>query len=74
MTLIGMPEAAARLGYSDGDSVKRALENAGYPLVKINARAWAVEGKHVEAFKAARGTVVSPGRPKGARNKKTPKA
>jgi len=53
MALLGMPEAGTRLGVS-GDSAKRALTNAGVPLVRINQKAWAVEEADLQAFIAAR--------------------
>lgn len=64
--LIGMPEAGKRLGVS-ADSARRSLVNAGVPLVRINARALAVEEKDLEAFQAKRATYRGMGRPRKAR-------
>ena len=61
--LIGMPEAGKRLGVS-GDSTRRALLNAGVRLVRINARALAVEEQDLHAFMASRATYQGKGRPR----------
>ncbi len=68
MTLIGMPEAARRAGVSR-NSIKRALDNAGIPLVEINGKAFAVEDSDLATFIAARGVSPGRGRPAGAKNK-----
>ncbi len=68
MALIGMPEAGRRLGVS-GDSAKRSLENAGVPLVRINAKAWAVEEKDLESFSKGRSGYAGRGRPSGSKNR-----
>jgi len=61
--LLGMPEAGRRLGMT-GNNARRALANAGVPLVKINERAFAVEEKDLETFMQARATYRGRGRPK----------
>ena len=76
MTLIGMPEAARRAGVSP-TSIRRALMNAGVALVEINAKAKAVEETDLQAFMESRAKIGYPGghrgRPRGAKNKPTPK-
>ncbi len=59
-----MPEAAACLGMSS-DSVRRALQNAGVKLQRINARAWAVDEKDVKTFADRRESYAGRGRPVG---------
>ena len=70
MSLIGMPEAARRSGVSP-TSIRRALANAGVPLVEINAKAKAVEEADLAAFiaKRAENGYAGFGRPRGAKNK-----
>lgn len=53
MALIGMPEAARRLGVHP-DAAKRTLVNAGVALVQINAKAYAVEEAAVARLIAER--------------------
>lgn len=67
--LLGMPDAAARLGVS-ADSARRALLNAGAPLVRINGKAWAIEEGDLLAFIENRASYKGRGRPKGAKGKK----
>lgn len=69
MTLIGMPEAARQAGTAR-NTIKRALENAGVPLVKINERAFAVEEHDFAVYLAQRpSNYQGRGRPLGAKNK-----
>lgn len=67
MELLGMPEAARRMGVSTL-SARRALLNAGVPLIKINERAYAIKEEDLTAFIAARQAVgySGRGRPRGA--------
>jgi hypothetical protein len=64
MALLGMPDAAKRIGVSSGNTARRALQNAGVPLVEINKRAMAVEESDLEAFIEARAGYSGFGRPK----------
>lgn len=65
--LVGMPDAAKRLGLSNGDSARRALRNAGIPLVQINQKAFAVDEDALAAFVQKRAEYRGMGRPrKGA--------
>lgn len=70
MALIGMPEAAKRANVSP-TSIRRALANAGVPLVEINAKAKAVEESDLQAFMERRASsgYAGTGRPPGAKNK-----
>lgn len=65
-----MPEAARRAGVTP-TSIKRALANASVPLIRINAKAIAVEDSDLEAFMACRQRqgYLGKGRPRGAKNK-----
>ncbi len=68
-----MPEAARRLGYTTTNSALRALQNGGVPLVRINARAWAVEETDLQEFMSQREGYTGTGRPPkkpGAAHKK----
>jgi hypothetical protein len=68
MTMIGMKEAAQRMGVRR-TSALRALRAAGVPITEISVRAFAVELSAFEAFMATRPPIEGPGRPKGAKNK-----
>jgi hypothetical protein len=59
-----MPEAAKRSGMTS-DGVRRSLTNAGVPLVRINAKAWAVEETDLAAHLARRPNYTF-GRPRKA--------
>jgi hypothetical protein len=61
MELLGMPEAARRMGVSTL-SARRALLNAGVPLIRVNERAYAVTAENFAAFLAARQAVGYKGR------------
>jgi hypothetical protein len=61
--VIGMPEAARRLGVARTSAI-RALTNAGVPLVRINQKALAVEETDLEAFVAGRAAYGGRGRPR----------
>ena len=67
MALIGMPEAARRAGYTHG-GLKHALQHdpeMAPKLVRINARALAIEESDLAEWIAKRGPAPGPGRPKG---------
>lgn len=68
MTLIGMPEAARRIGASRS-SIKRTLDNAGVPLIAINGKAFAVDEGDLAGFLSARPANYKLGRPRGSKNK-----
>lgn len=63
MALIGMPDAGRRLGVAP-DSARRALVNAAVPLVRINARAWAVDESDLQVFINRRAGYKGRGRPR----------
>jgi hypothetical protein len=63
MALIGIPEAALRMGITHGGA-RAALKNAAVTLVKINERALAVEEAEVQKYIEERGGVVRVGRPR----------
>lgn len=67
MALIGMSEAARRAGVTT-DGIRRALQNAGVPLVEVTARAYAVEETDLQAFLDSRGK-LTPGRPRKVKSK-----
>lgn len=72
MALIGLSEAAKRLGVH-AKSAQRTLEEAGVPLVRIHARAFAVEEANLERViqdRAARG-INGPGRPRKNKTEST---
>lgn len=71
--LIGMPEAARRLGVSS-TSARRALLNAGVPLVHINARALAVSERDLAALVASRAGYAGRGRPQQPKETATKEA
>ena len=69
MSLIGMTEAATRAAMTV-DGVRTALLNAGAPLVRISARALAVEERDLEQMLKSRpADYQGRGRPKGSKNK-----
>lgn len=65
MGLIGMSEAAVRLGLSGSVAALRALRAAGVPLVTIHARAFAVEESDLAPLIAKRAGYSGRGRPEG---------
>ena len=52
--LIGMSEAAKRLGLGSTTAVRELLKRNSVPLVEIHARAYAVEESDLEAFMKVR--------------------
>ncbi len=70
MAVIGMGEAARRLGMTTPNAALRALRAAGVPLVAISTRANVVEEADLAAFIAQRPPgYKGRGRPPGAKNK-----
>jgi hypothetical protein len=59
-----MPEAAKRMKIASGNSARRALQNAGVPLVRINGRAMAIEEADLDAFIKQRADYSGFGRPR----------
>ena len=75
MALIGMSEAARRMGLSNATSARRSLQNAGVRLEAIHARAFAVEESDLEAYIQKRAAMggFTPGRPEGIHTPKRKK-
>ena len=63
-----MPEAGRRAGMTP-DGVRRSLMNAGVNLIRINAKAIAVDEADLAAFVEKRGESPGRGRPQGAKNR-----
>ena len=60
-----MTEAGKRLGVTS-NSARRALQNAGVPLVAVTARTYVVSEEDFEAFATQRQGYAGRGRPLGA--------
>jgi len=73
MTMIGMKEAAERMGVKR-TSALRALRNAGLTITTLGARFVAVERAAFEAFMVNRPQINGQGRPKGSKNRRPPTA
>lgn len=58
-----MPDAAQRIGYTS-DGLRRTLIQAGVALVRIHAKAVAVEEADLDAFLGLRRNYIGRGRPR----------
>ena len=64
MGLIGMTEAARRMGVKNNVSALRALRNAGVPLQRVMEKAMGVEESDLAVYLAKVGENRGKGRPK----------